>query len=112
MTIIKEDDRLADNNSGIIREFYKVFAIILFSVWLTFCHLVFFAFVKNSTHKMSIELLHIDNDLTEEERRLIMTKTSFDKTYNLEKLLQLAKDKLNLYFSDVRQIIDIEDILE
>lgn len=111
MTIVNDDNQAVDNG-GLIREFYKILAIISFVVGLTFCHLVFFAFIKNSTHKMYIELSHIDNDLTEEERRLIMTKTSFDKTYNLEKLLQLAKDKLNLHFSDVRQIIDIEDILE
>ena len=111
MTITNDDNQGTDN-SGLIREFYKILAIISFTVGLTFCNLIFFAIIKNSTHKMSVELTYIDNDLLEEERRLIMTKTSFDKTYNLEKLLQLAKDKLNLHFSDVRQIIDIEDILE
>lgn len=112
MITIDGDEKLVSNNDSYILEFYKIIAIVLFTIGLTFFHLVFFAIIKNSTHKMSIELSYIDSDLIEENRRLIMTKSSFDKTYTLEKLQQLAKDKLNLHFSDVRQVVDIEDIVE
>ena len=71
----------------------------------------FFFYIKNSTHYLNIQVYHLKNDVETEKHNLSIQKAEFNKKYNINNLQELAKNRLNLKFSSVDQIVDFDDII-
>ena len=78
----------------------------------TVFNIVCFFYIKNSTHYFKIELNNLNEELEYEKRNLSIQKSNFDKKYNIENLQEMAKNHLNLQLSNVKQIVDMEDIIQ
>ena len=94
-----------------MKVFFKNNLNILILIAFTFLNIFFFFYIKNSTHYMSVKLYHLKNKVETEKHNLSLQKAEFNKKYSIQKLQELAKDKLNLQFSNVNQIVDFEEIL-
>ena len=89
----------------------KNYKITFFFIILTFVNVVIFFYIKNSTHFMEIKLYKLQNEVEIEKHNLSLQKAEFNKKYSIQNLQKMAKNKLNLKFSNVNQIVDFEDIL-
>ena len=87
-----------------------VVVIFIFSI-LTSVNILFFFFIKNSTHELSIQLIKINNEIINETKYYSMLRASFNKKYDVKTLKEMVKDKLHLKQSNVKQIKDIQDII-
>jgi len=86
---------------------------IIFIFIFTFFNIVFFFYIKNSTHYLKIELDSIKNELEIEENNLSIQKSNFNTKYKLEKLQEIAKQHgLNLQPLSVKQLVDIENFIK
>ena len=58
-----------------------------------------------------MEIRVIDKDIIEENKKLAIVQSEFSRKYNTQELQQMAKDRLNLNFSNVKQIKKMDDVL-
>lgn len=86
-------------------------AFVIFLTILLFCNLGGFFFFKNTSRDLRLSLMRIDKDILEENKKLSLVRAEFNKTYNTNKLQNIAKEKTNLRLSTINQVVDIQDIL-
>src|SRR5574344_1428416 len=78
----------------------------------TACNVLFFFYIKNTTHEIRNNLKQTQYDYIEEERKMTIMKINFNKKYSTQKLQELSKEfNLNLQFSNIKQIQDWQDVL-
>ena len=105
--IIKEENNYMSDN---ISCFFQI-AFILFLIFLLFGNIGSFFFFKNSTRDIRMAIAVVNNDIEEEKKRISMINAEINKEYNSNYLQELGKQKLNLSFSNVKQITSIEEAL-
>ncbi len=86
------------------------FLILVLSLF-TLVNILFFFFIKNTTHELSIQSLKINNEIVNETRQYSIIKANFSKKYNVKTLKEMVKNKLQLKSSNVKQIEDITSII-
>ena len=87
------------------------FGLVIFLMFLLLGNVGTFFFIKNSTRDLRLAIRVIDKDIIEENRKLAIVQAEFSRKYNTQKLQQMAKDRLNLGFSNVKQIKKMDDVL-
>lgn len=86
------------------------YLVICLSVFLVFNISVFF-FVKNTTHNFYIQNKVLDKNIIEEQRRLAIARSNFNKKYNINSLQELANQYLKLKYSTIKQVKNFDDIV-
>ena len=89
-----------NNNQNYICLFLFILLIINIAVCFYF---------KNTTHKFEIKNIQLEKDIIEEQRRLSLSQSNFNKKSDINSLRELSK-KLNLQFSNIQQVKEINDI--
>ena len=102
---LKKNKDMSDYNS------FLQFGLVVFLIFLLFGNIGTFFFIKNSTRDLRLAIRVIDKDIIEENRKLAIVQAEFSRKYNTQKLQQMAKDRLNLGFSNVKQIKKMDDVL-
>lgn len=87
------------------------FCLVIFLFLLLFGNIGTFFFFKNSTRDLRLAIRVIDKDIIEENKKLAIVQSEFSRKYNTQELQQMAKDRLNLNFSNVKQIKKMDDVL-
>ena len=85
---------------------------LIFLIILTFSNIVFFFYIKNSTHYLKNKVDILSSEVINEQHNLSIYHAEFNKKYNVKNLQELAKNKLNLQFSNVNQITTLDEIIE
>ena len=102
---LKKNKSMNDYNS------FLQFGLVIFLMFLLLGNVGTFFFIKNSTRDLRLAIRVIDKDIIEENRKLAIVQAEFSRKYNTQKLQQMAKDRLNLGFSNVKQIKKMDDVL-
>ena len=102
---LKKNKDMSDYNS------FLQFGLVVFLIFLLFGNIGTFFFIKNSTRDLRLAVRVIDKDIIEENRKLAIVQAEFSRKYNTQELQQMAKDRLNLSFSNVKQIKKMDDVL-
>ena len=102
---LKKNKDMSDYNS------FLQFGFVVFLIFLLFGNIGTFFFIKNSTRDLRLAVRVIDKDIIEENRKLAIVQAEFSRKYNTQELQQMAKDRLNLSFSNVKQIKKMNDVL-
>ena len=102
---LKKNKDMSDYNS------FLQFGLVIFLMFLLLGNVGTFFFIKNSTRDLRLAIRVIDKDIIEENRKLAIVQAEFSRKYNTQKLQQMAKDRLNLGFSNVKQIKKMDDVL-
>ena len=102
---LKKNKGMSDYNG------FLQFGLVVFLILLLFGNIGTFFFIKNSTRDLRLAVRVIDKDIIEENRKLAIIRAEFSKKYNTQELRQMAKDRLNLSFSNVKQIKKMDDVL-
>ena len=102
---LKKNKDMSDYNS------FLQFGLVVFLIFLLFGNIGTFFFIKNSTRDLRLAVRVIDKDIIEENRKLAIVQAEFSRKYNTQELQQMAKDRLNLSFSNVKQIKKMNDVL-
>ena len=111
---MKENDKLQSYNSKNDMEdtsYFLQFGVVAFFVLLLLLNFGNFFFFKNATRELRMALIRVDKEIVEENRRLSVVQAEFSKKYNVQNLQEMAKDRLNLQFSNVSQIKDMHEVL-
>ena len=102
---LKKNKGMSDYNG------FLQFGLVVFLILLLFSNVGAFFFFKNSTRDLRLAVRVIDKDIIEENRKLAIVQAEFSRKYNTQELQQMAKDRLNLSFSNVKQIKKMDDVL-
>ena len=95
------------SRGNIFKNFFLVLLIVI-----TFANTVVFFYIKNSTYYLKNKIDQLSNDVIAERHNLLIKQAEFNKDYNIENLQGLAKNRLDLQFSNVNQIESFEDIID
>lgn len=85
------------------------YILLLLSLFLIVNISIFF-FIKNETHNLYIKNTLLDKNIIEEQRRMSIARSNFNKKYNINSLQELADKHLKLHYSTIKQVRDINDI--
>ena len=111
---MKENDKLHSYNSKNDMEDTSCFlqvGVVIFFVMLLLLNFGNFFFFKNATRELRMAIVRVDKEIVEENRRLSVVQADFSKRYNVQNLQEMAKDRLNLQFSNVSQVKDMHEVL-
>ena len=84
---------------------YIFLSLLLFTIADVLC----FFYIKNSTYYLRKDVAILKSDVENEKHNLSIKQAEFNKIHNIQNLQELNK-KLNLQFSNVKQITDFEDV--
>ncbi len=86
-----------------------LFALLLF---ITFINIVCFFYIKNSAYYFRLNVNKLSSEVLSEKNNLSIKKAEFNEKYSVHNLQELAQNKLNLQFSNIKQIVDFDDVLK